>query len=129
MDQEKNVNQSDDVHDIENEGLLDGKEIERCWSEVSDKNLSYTKPLLVKRTNTTSQIAIVGANVCPIESLDYENCSPIRKRCCSTLHTENVFCNERLKGFNNFIASSETAITFYQRYGDNMGLPRLEFEI
>ncbi|XP_023871664.1 chloride channel protein CLC-c isoform X2 [Quercus suber] len=182
MDQEKNVNQSDDVHDIENEGLLDGKEIERCWSEVSDKNLSYTKPLLVKRTNTTSQIAIVGANVCPIESLDYEiienelfkqdwrsrkkiqifqyillkwafalliglgtglvgffnniaveniagfkllltsnlmsedkNCSPIRKRCCSTLHTENVFCNERLKGFNNFIASSETAITFYQR--------------
>ncbi|XP_065639219.1 chloride channel protein CLC-c isoform X3 [Quercus suber] len=72
MDQEKNVNQSDDVHDIENEGLLDGKEIERCWSEVSDKNLSYTKPLLVKRTNTTSQIAIVGANVCPIESLDYE---------------------------------------------------------
>lgn len=72
MDQEKNVNQNDDVHDIENEGLLDGKEIERCWSEVSDKNLSYTKPLLVKRTNTTSQIAIVGANVCPIESLDYE---------------------------------------------------------
>ncbi|KAL4632876.1 hypothetical protein ACB092_04G082600 [Castanea dentata] len=72
MDQEKNVNQSDDVHDIENEGLLDGKEIERYRSEVSDKNLSNTKPLLVKRTNTTSQIAIVGANVCPIESLDYE---------------------------------------------------------
>lgn len=72
MDQEKHVNQSDDVHDIENEGLLDGKEIERCRSEVSEKNLSYTKPLLVKRTNTTSQIAIVGANVCPIESLDYE---------------------------------------------------------
>ncbi|XP_050258495.1 chloride channel protein CLC-c-like isoform X2 [Quercus robur] len=72
MDQEKYVNHSDDVLDIENEGLLDGKEIERCRSEVSDKNLSYTKPLLVKRTNTTSQIAIVGANVCPIESLDYE---------------------------------------------------------
>ncbi|CAO2042399.1 unnamed protein product [Urochloa humidicola] len=31
------------------------------------------QPLLRKRTtNTTSQIAIVGANVCPIESLDYE---------------------------------------------------------
>jgi chloride channel 7 len=31
------------------------------------------EPLLRKRTmNTTSQIAIVGANVCPIESLDYE---------------------------------------------------------
>ncbi|KAM4106400.1 hypothetical protein ACB094_04G063000 [Castanea mollissima] len=72
MDQEKNVNQSDDVHDIENEGLLDGKEIERYRSDISDKNLSNTKPLLVKRTNTTSQIAIVGANVCPIESLDYE---------------------------------------------------------
>lgn len=72
MDQEKHVNQSDDVHDIENEGLLDGKEIERCRSEVSDKNLSFTKLLLVKRTNTTSQIAIVGANICPIESLDYE---------------------------------------------------------
>ncbi|KQJ99904.1 chloride channel protein CLC-c [Brachypodium distachyon] len=34
---------------------------------------SVREPLLRKRTlNTTSQIAIVGANVCPIESLDYE---------------------------------------------------------
>lgn len=34
---------------------------------------STQQPLLRKRTvNTTSQIAIVGANVCPIESLDYE---------------------------------------------------------
>jgi len=34
---------------------------------------SAREPLLRKRTmNTTSQIAIVGANVCPIESLDYE---------------------------------------------------------
>ncbi|KAG2659105.1 hypothetical protein PVAP13_1KG333000 [Panicum virgatum] len=34
---------------------------------------STREPLLRKRTmNTTSQIAIVGANVCPIESLDYE---------------------------------------------------------
>jgi hypothetical protein len=31
------------------------------------------EPLLRRRTmNTTSQIAIVGANICPIESLDYE---------------------------------------------------------
>jgi chloride channel 7 len=31
------------------------------------------EPLLRKRaTNTTSQIAIIGANVSPIESLDYE---------------------------------------------------------
>ena len=34
MDQEKHVNQSDDVHDIENEGLLDGKEIERDRKSV-----------------------------------------------------------------------------------------------
>ncbi|KAJ9671249.1 hypothetical protein PVL29_027302 [Vitis rotundifolia] len=32
----------------------------------------YKEPLLTKRRNTTSQIAIVGANVCSIESLDYE---------------------------------------------------------
>ena len=31
------------------------------------------RPLLHKRcTNTTSQMAVVGANTCPIESLDYE---------------------------------------------------------
>jgi hypothetical protein len=32
------------------------------------------EPLLVNnnRLNTTSQLAIVGAKVCPIESLDYE---------------------------------------------------------
>ncbi|GJM85273.1 hypothetical protein PR202_ga01709 [Eleusine coracana subsp. coracana] len=34
---------------------------------------STNEPLLRKRTmNTTSQIAIVGAKICPIESLDYE---------------------------------------------------------
>ncbi|RLN08036.1 chloride channel protein CLC-c-like isoform X1 [Panicum miliaceum] len=38
-----------------------------------DDGGSGREPLLRKRTmNTTSQIAIVGANVCPIESLDYE---------------------------------------------------------
>jgi hypothetical protein len=36
-----------------------------------------TKTFLVKMTNTTSHIAIVGANVCPIESLDYESATPI----------------------------------------------------
>ena len=55
-----------DVHDIENEG------IGRNWSEVSERNMPSAEPLLAKRTNTTSQIAIVGANLCPIESLDYE---------------------------------------------------------
>lgn len=72
MDRENNVNRGGDAHDIENEGLLDGKGIERYWSGISDKNVTYTEKLLVKRVNTTSQIAIVGANVCPIESLDYE---------------------------------------------------------
>nr|UTD53591.1 chloride channel C X1 [Casuarina glauca] len=72
MDQENNVNHGDDMRDLENEGLLDGKEIKRYGSEVSDKHMTFTQPLLVKRINTTSQIAIVGANVFPIESLDYE---------------------------------------------------------
>jgi chloride channel 7 len=48
------------------------KEIKRHWSKVFDKDITYKEPFLVKRMNTTSQIAIVGANVCPIESLDYE---------------------------------------------------------
>ncbi|XP_059656205.1 chloride channel protein CLC-c-like isoform X1 [Cornus florida] len=73
MDQEGNFSHYNyDVNDIEKEGLLDGNEIEGQWSEVSSKNSSHREPLLTKRTNTTSQIAIVGANVCPIESLDYE---------------------------------------------------------
>lgn len=36
---------------------------------------SLTLPLLssqISNINSTSQVAIVGANVCPIESLDYE---------------------------------------------------------
>lgn len=62
-----------DASDIENEGLPDGKEIERYWSEISERSMTmYKEPFLVKRTNTSSQIAIVGANICPIESLDYE---------------------------------------------------------
>ncbi|RDX88086.1 Chloride channel protein CLC-c, partial [Mucuna pruriens] len=70
---EGGVKCGDYEHDIENEGLLDGnEEIERYWSGLSDRNMDDTKPLLVKRVNTTSQIAIVGANLCPIESLDYE---------------------------------------------------------
>lgn len=38
------------------------------------RDLSFKEPLLLQknRINTTSQIAIVGANVCSIESLDYE---------------------------------------------------------
>lgn len=38
----------------------------------SPQSVMIRQPLLRNRTNNTSQIAIVGANVCPIESLDYE---------------------------------------------------------
>ncbi|KAF5803317.1 putative CBS domain, chloride channel, voltage gated, chloride channel, core [Helianthus annuus] len=54
--------------DIECEG---GK-IERNESACDDRGM-IRQPLLSKnRVNTSSQIAIVGSNVCPIESLDYE---------------------------------------------------------
>ncbi|XP_078440813.1 chloride channel C [Wolffia australiana] len=55
-------------NDIESHDFatIEGGGLERNGSELR-------QPLLRKRTmNTTSQIAIVGANVCPIESLDYE---------------------------------------------------------
>ncbi|KAF6142204.1 hypothetical protein GIB67_037122 [Kingdonia uniflora] len=59
--------------DIESEGVL--KERNGVWrdgSGVSEKDVMIKEPLLQKRINTTSQIALIGANVCPIESLDYE---------------------------------------------------------
>ncbi|KAE8666001.1 Chloride channel protein CLC-c [Hibiscus syriacus] len=37
-----------------------------------------SQPLLTKRRNTTSQIAIVGVNACPVESLDYEERDMLR---------------------------------------------------
>ena len=49
--------------------------LEREDSVISDgKSPSFREPLLKSKSkiNTTSQIAIVGAKVCPIESLDYE---------------------------------------------------------
>lgn len=66
--------------DIENDGgsYLERKEssyLERRESNTSmysDREGIVREPLLKSRINTTSQIAIVGANVCPIESLDYE---------------------------------------------------------
>lgn len=65
---------TDDLNDVEHLGELDGKEEEdeKLWSDNSERNLSIRQPLLRKRTNATSQIAVIGANVCPIESLDYE---------------------------------------------------------
>jgi hypothetical protein len=49
-------------------------ERERSGASSSSSSLSVREPLLLSRriTNNTSQLAIVGANVCPIESLDYE---------------------------------------------------------
>ncbi|KAL6554540.1 hypothetical protein OROHE_007563 [Orobanche hederae] len=39
-----------------------------------ESTVVLSEPLLLRRSgsNTTSQIAIVGSNPCPIESLDYE---------------------------------------------------------
>ncbi|RRT73101.1 hypothetical protein B296_00024035 [Ensete ventricosum] len=65
------------------EGSNDIENMEGTWKEMernapgfyeNEKDAgSVRQPLLRKRTmNTTSQIAIVGANVCRIESLDYE---------------------------------------------------------
>ncbi|KAK9110903.1 hypothetical protein Scep_018422 [Stephania cephalantha] len=68
--------------DLENEGLSlyhkDTGTLGRNISEVLESNQEShlqppaTEPLLRSRTNITSQIALIGANVCPIESLDYE---------------------------------------------------------
>ncbi|KAJ8441195.1 hypothetical protein Cgig2_024924 [Carnegiea gigantea] len=62
------------LNDVEHLGELDGKDEdeEKLWSDNSERNMSIRQPLLRKRTNVTSQIAVIGANVCPIESLDYE---------------------------------------------------------
>ncbi|XP_050209981.1 chloride channel protein CLC-c [Mercurialis annua] len=64
------MDQSGDVHEHEH-GQHD-IEIDGSFGEDKEFN-SMKEPFLVKnRKNNTSQIAIVGANVCPIESLDYE---------------------------------------------------------
>lgn len=64
----------EDQENMENEGvgvvvMEDGRDLERNVSESGCR-----QPLLKykSRVNNTSQIAIIGANVCPIESLDYE---------------------------------------------------------
>ncbi|KAL8116376.1 hypothetical protein AgCh_022759 [Apium graveolens] len=60
--------ESDDHHvDIEN---VARKEMRSNASSFSERDIR--EPLLRSRMNNTSQIAIVGANVYPIESLDYE---------------------------------------------------------
>ena len=56
--------------DQENKVVNEDDDIESDFRKESER--IYSQPLLIKRHNTTSQIAIVGANVCPVESLDYE---------------------------------------------------------
>ncbi|XP_039685708.1 chloride channel protein CLC-c-like, partial [Medicago truncatula] len=63
----------DDGRDVEHMGKEEDRII--ISSRSSSGGLTLREPLLVKnnnRLNTTSQVAIVGANVCQIESLDYE---------------------------------------------------------
>jgi len=64
--------QNDELNAAEN-GELEGTGEEELFSlGLSERSMSIRQPLLRHRSNTTSQIAVVGANVCPIESLDYE---------------------------------------------------------
>jgi chloride channel 7 len=59
-------------NDMEIEGGM-GMGRGRSGASSSSSSSSLREPLLLsKRINNTSQLAIVGANVCPIESLDYE---------------------------------------------------------
>ncbi|TYG92902.1 hypothetical protein ES288_A11G068600v1 [Gossypium darwinii] len=57
--------------DQENKVANEEGDIE-CYYGKDMEDRIYSQPLLTKRHNTTSQIAIVGANACPVESLDYE---------------------------------------------------------
>ncbi|KAL9271051.1 Chloride channel protein CLC-c-like protein, partial [Drosera capensis] len=76
MDNHEDDDHNDEVDDVENGG--DGGDGDgmtgdgHSWSEVAEKSMSMRKPLLRRRTNMTSQIAVIGSNLCPIESLDYE---------------------------------------------------------
>ncbi|XP_074307960.1 chloride channel protein CLC-c-like isoform X2 [Silene latifolia] len=72
MESHEDVNHNDEEVDVENVGEFDGNGDDNYLSSMSERNMSIKQPLLRKRTNTTSQIAVIGANVCPIESLDYE---------------------------------------------------------
>nr|GFB84098.1 chloride channel protein CLC-c [Tanacetum cinerariifolium] len=72
------MDNNDGGADIESEGGGGEKMMSRNGSIMlledggSGDSMMIREPLLKSRVNTTSQIAIVGANVCPIESLDYE---------------------------------------------------------
>ncbi|GMP39545.1 hypothetical protein CsSME_00010337 [Camellia sinensis var. sinensis] len=112
-----------DVNDIESEGMVyEENELQRNGSSFSEKSLSggmIREPLLVKsrRTNTTSQIAIVGANVCPIESLDYEYAFNFFAENLCHLLIWRLFCGEdndcisNAKNFKNQVPCTSTCVS------------------
>lgn len=59
-----------DENDIEVEGF------ERQGSGAMESKILLKEPLIRSRINNTSQLAIFGSNVYPIESLDYEYVKP-----------------------------------------------------
>ncbi|KAG8364035.1 hypothetical protein BUALT_Bualt19G0084300 [Buddleja alternifolia] len=79
MEHRDDINNNNCIEgDIEHDGDAWGMAFERRSSHTSSlserENGDFREPLLKSRSriNTTSQIAIVGAKVYPIESLDYE---------------------------------------------------------
>lgn len=57
------------VHRSKRDSLMESLTEERI--EIRD---DHKQPLLIRsRINNSSQLAIVGANICPIQSLDYES--------------------------------------------------------
>ncbi|KAK6915865.1 CBS domain [Dillenia turbinata] len=57
---------------MENRNDIEEGKMERKGVESVKETMMLRQPLLQKRSNITSQIALVGAKVYPIESLDYE---------------------------------------------------------
>lgn len=66
----------DENHDNDREIEASERLVGSPFTEDRDSvSLTLGEPLLrtsVARVSTTSQLAIVGSNICPIESLDYE---------------------------------------------------------
>lgn len=60
---------------MEAEELVDGDgDLETALLSVDSQLEEHHRPRSIRRfaSNTTSQLAIIGSNLCPIESLDYE---------------------------------------------------------
>lgn len=72
--EEENPHQVDIENEESQRSLYELRREVSNASSFSDRDMAGTirEPLLTSRINNTSQIAIVGANIYPIESLDYE---------------------------------------------------------